>query len=741
MIAQARNVPDFLRSRDRWVVWESTSRKMPIRLAAVRQWIESSETGRGTRPQNLYGNVNDLANHTNFETAQSYAQWLADKTRKTYGVGFALTGDDQVIAFDFDHVLNDDGTLIDQRIEQLLRDLHTWAEVSPSGTGLHAWCVVSPSLKRHMLDRIGAWTPFTAKGGGGEKHSVYVNGGYVTVTGRAFKPYTKLSMDCDEFVGKWFELRFRDVVVKRDKARTDDNDIDDGGVREQVLDALDAIDADCDRDTWVKVGMVLHKLTQGDARGEQLWDKWSRRAPHRYPKSNEQQTRAIYRSFGTTAHPVSLGTLLHLAKEWRNTDAKHEVTRAKERLQRTLLSAKDQLRELAAARGVILPRQVIKEGALFVPASSLNVEATRWLWTNTIPFGHVVLVSGAVGAGKSSVMLKLAADASHAKPLPYDNERKPYQARVDRVLGASNPLAMPYKCSGVVYYLTSEMHWSQTAVPTLRACGANLDNIYFMRQTGIRTKNGNIRSRPFDLVGDLDKLIRNIIDTKVIPDMIMLDPITSFLGQSIDRNTEADVRSVLELMADFCALIGTAFVGVLHQNKSDSQGVGKMLGSVAFGAVARVVLFLVPCKSAADENANQWENGTKRVGLLVEKSNIGPDDEVHVFKIAPSEQLGVEVTHTDALSRSDFMRENNETSQKGDGPSSRPDDKALEVEKVLASMCASDMTFSSARKLCDAVSKNVGCSLRYVYTVCNRLYSIVNKDDGVALVLRSTTAH
>ena len=125
-------------------------------------------------------------------------------------MGYALAGDDQVIAFDFDNVIDKEGKITDAKIARLLRDLKTWVEYSPSGNGLHAWCAVSPALKKRMQERIGAWTPFTQKGGGGEKHSVYANGGYVTVTGRPYRAASSsFNIDSDAFIQQWFRLRSR----------------------------------------------------------------------------------------------------------------------------------------------------------------------------------------------------------------------------------------------------------------------------------------------------------------------------------------------------------------------------------------------------------------------------------------------------------------------------------------------------------------------------------------------------
>jgi hypothetical protein len=102
--------------------------------------------------------------------------------------------------------------------------------------------------------------------------------------------------------------------IEGESRRVYEPDIEDTAVELQVADCLEKIDPDCDRDTWVKVGMMLHRLSGGDVRGSNAWEAWSRRAAHRYPKGRERTVAQEYRSFNARkTKGVGLGTLIRMA--------------------------------------------------------------------------------------------------------------------------------------------------------------------------------------------------------------------------------------------------------------------------------------------------------------------------------------------------------------------------------------------------------------------------------------------
>jgi len=78
----------------------------------------------------------------------------------------------------------------------------------------------------------------------------------------------------------------------------------------EIEDLLNFIDADIEHDKWIRVGMAIHSATNGA--GFYLWDGWSSKGS-KYDGSETLSTR--WHSFGKSANPVQLGTLVHYAIE------------------------------------------------------------------------------------------------------------------------------------------------------------------------------------------------------------------------------------------------------------------------------------------------------------------------------------------------------------------------------------------------------------------------------------------
>lgn len=78
----------------------------------------------------------------------------------------------------------------------------------------------------------------------------------------------------------------------------------------EIEDLLNFIDADIEHDKWIRVGMAIHSATNGV--GFYLWDGWSSKGS-KYDGSETLSAR--WHSFGKSANPVQLGTLVHYAIE------------------------------------------------------------------------------------------------------------------------------------------------------------------------------------------------------------------------------------------------------------------------------------------------------------------------------------------------------------------------------------------------------------------------------------------
>ena len=124
---------------------------IPAELRALPQWVcwhYEDRNGKATKPPIdaksngtlLHAKSNDPATWADFDTACAAATRL-----KLPGIGMMVAADDGLTGIDLDHVFNPDtGELDPLAIEVLERFSGTYAEISPSGTGLRIWCYGKP---------------------------------------------------------------------------------------------------------------------------------------------------------------------------------------------------------------------------------------------------------------------------------------------------------------------------------------------------------------------------------------------------------------------------------------------------------------------------------------------------------------------------------------------------------------------------------------------------------------------
>lgn len=78
----------------------------------------------------------------------------------------------------------------------------------------------------------------------------------------------------------------------------------------EIISMLNHISPDCDYEMWIRCGMATHHATNGA--GFDIWDTWSAKS-EKYPLRDTLLNR--WHSFGKSANPVSVGTLIHYAEQ------------------------------------------------------------------------------------------------------------------------------------------------------------------------------------------------------------------------------------------------------------------------------------------------------------------------------------------------------------------------------------------------------------------------------------------
>jgi len=162
-----------------------------------------------------------------------------------------------------------------------------------------------------------------------------------------------------------------------------------------------------------------------------------------------------------------------------------------------------------------------------------------------------------------------------------------------------------------VAVLSTEDDPSDTLLPRLIAAGANRSQVFAI--TGACDEFG--APRPFDPITDIHLLESTL--RRIKPALLIVDPIVSFIAGDSHKNTE--VRRDLQPLVDLAASVDCAVLGITHLGKGSNgrDPTERVIGSIAFAAVARVVMLAAKNEDPAAEFPRM---------LVRSKSNIGSDE-------------------------------------------------------------------------------------------------------------------
>jgi RecA-family ATPase len=210
---------------------------------------------------------------------------------------------------------------------------------------------------------------------------------------------------------------------------------------------------------------------------------------------------------------------------------------------------------------------------------SRNIE---WLWEGRIPLGKCTLLVGDPDSGKSFVALDLA-------------------ARISRGVGVEpeRGLAGP----GRVLLLAADDDVDDTILPRLEMAGADLSRVALLpsfvsgrgvARSGDRPQRSGTRpgsQRLLSLSCDIERVeaaLEEVSDCR----LIVVDPISAYL-RGVDGNNNVTVRQLLLKLAGVARRHGAAMLLVPHHRKASAPtAMYRAIGSLAFTAVARVVLMV-----------------------------------------------------------------------------------------------------------------------------------------------------
>lgn len=202
--------------------------------------------------------------------------------------------------------------------------------------------------------------------------------------------------------------------------------------------------------------------------------------------------------------------------------------------------------------------------AMVVSMAEIEEKETEWLVHGWIPKGAITLLGGDGGLGKGLIWCNIVANLSNGMPCILENQTRE-QDEPKRTL-----------------ILSAEDDESRTIVKRLKACKANLNNIDI-----VPMKDERFNSINFD-----NDILYQILSSKPY-DLVIFDPLQSFIDANADMSKRNNMRKVLQPLLGYTEDTGLTALIVMHTNKRTGvSGRNRFADSADIYDIARSALLL-----------------------------------------------------------------------------------------------------------------------------------------------------
>jgi putative DNA primase/helicase len=336
------------------------------------------------------------------------------------------------------------------------------------------------------------------------------------------------------------------------------------------------------------------------------------------------------------------------------------------------------------------PRSGSQEGEIeLFGADTIAMESIAWLWSNHLARGKLTMLSGPSELGKSTLAVDLVARLTCGSEWP-DGDEAP---------------------RGSVVILSAEDGLADTVKPRLVAAGADLSRVHLL--PFVKLASGG--SRTFSLQADLEKLgekIRAIGDVS----LLVIDPVTAYMGTKIDSHQTVDVRAVLEPLQKAAEAFRFAGLLISHPQKAGATNVLNVVtGSAAFVNAPRLTFITITDPDDSSRTlllAGKNNLGRKAEGLAyrIESAFVGPDNKILTSRIV-WDNLPVRITANEALQQEAEKKRGGASRDAEDFIRERLGNGGITVkdfESEAAALGISKRTLERARKRLNVKAKKDG---------------------------------
>jgi len=614
----------------------------------LRQWLcWRTEERDGKLTKVPYSPLTgEKASSTDPQTWAKYSEAVtAHKEHAYHGIGFVFTPEDDLCGVDLDRCLDPETGEIEGWANEIIEELDSYTEISPSGTGVHV--LVQAELPEGR-NRKG---PFEA----------YDRGRYFTVTGRHLEG-TPRSIEARQ---EQLERVVRRVFGEPE-GTNGHKELPTLGYSFQNFSDQEILEKASDADN----GEKFRRLWAGDSSG--------------YTSASEADAALCsLLAFWTGPDPQRIDGLFRRSALCREKWTKREDYRRKT-IECALEGRTDfyQIpKTVRLADGTECKVEELQPDEIGVLLSGVEPEELEWLWPSWLALGKLALVDGDPGLGKSAMTLDLAARLSAGLVFPDGAECEP---------------------AGVVL-LSAEDGLGDTIRPRLDVAGANASRIVALATVPDENGQDRLISIPEDI-----PLIEKAIE-RVDAALVVVDPLMAFLSGNTNSHRDQDVRRALAPLAGLAERSGACVLVVRHLNKAPGNNpLYRGGGSIGIIGAARMAFMvgkdpqdenrrvLAPTKNNLSKppkslmfTLEEAENGAVRINWLGE-SEVSAKE----LLATPHDQ-----EHADARSEAvEFLN-----AVLSDGPVS-----ASQVKEEAQDAGISERTLARAKKVVGVISYREG---------------------------------